>query len=593
MATLMERLAFLQKVPTLMKATADDETPCPGYLFEEIGKISHESVGCCQCLLEYLLDRLQGQSCHVKLKVLKILLHLCSHGSPHFVTELRRNATFIQEVTVYSGPPDPIHGSALYQKVRATAQDLASQLFSDTVAPLPALSPCEAATPTMGMGSESVPRSGMQGFGYSPRRHASGGGTFLDKIQKAAEVVASAVLPPTEHQGIRLHDNHYRAVVAPSAAVEVAVPACTYNLPSHGLKAARRCPGQAGGGWEESDSGHSSHDSSQENGDVSRASVGGSSKSGTGSHSGASRESGDLAERVEAMHLGDCCQETMLISSLTEGSKVFLSREETQHFIKECATLNCEVVVELLCRRLQDPAHTVQMRVLCAVACLMSSDLLSLDHIFSITQKHLVQLSEGPAGPVANKATKLLRQFEALTAGQLGVARRTVTVAPATASPLLPDDSSKLPGGASLPAPSRGRTGPQDEPLSSTGQQCWRSEGRSERVEPEDQRAPSNSRDSEPEGQTDSAPAAPTDRLSIFSGMELVTRGKTVCTLPAQTDCEPGALAPGPAVQDPSGDPHRAIHPPHPPHPNTSSTPPSHTPPHSRQQLSAFSFLNV
>lgn len=63
-----------------------------------------------------------------------------------------------------------------------------------------------------------------------------GSDSLLDKIQKAAEVVASAVLPPTEHQGIRLHENHYRAVVAPSAAIEVAVPACAYNLPTHGPK---------------------------------------------------------------------------------------------------------------------------------------------------------------------------------------------------------------------------------------------------------------------------------------------------------------------------------------------------------------------
>lgn len=27
------------KVPILMKATADDENPCPGYLFQEIGSI--------------------------------------------------------------------------------------------------------------------------------------------------------------------------------------------------------------------------------------------------------------------------------------------------------------------------------------------------------------------------------------------------------------------------------------------------------------------------------------------------------------------------------------------------------------------------
>lgn len=61
---------------------------------------------------------------------------------------------------------------------------------------------------------------------------SSGSDSLLDKLQKAAEVVASAVLPPTEHQGIRLYDNHYRAVVTPTAPIEVAVPACSYNLPA-------------------------------------------------------------------------------------------------------------------------------------------------------------------------------------------------------------------------------------------------------------------------------------------------------------------------------------------------------------------------
>ncbi|XP_031691114.1 AP-4 complex accessory subunit Tepsin isoform X2 [Oncorhynchus kisutch] len=409
MATFMERLSFLQKVPTLMKATADDEKPCPGYLFEDIGKISQESTGCGQCLLEYLLERLQVESCHVKIKVLKIFVHLCGHGSPHFLTELRRNSTFIQQASVYSGPLDPIHGTAMYQKVRATAQELARLLFTETVSVQSSTSPCKLAMVNMGMGSESAHGSRMQGFGYSPGKNTTSGETLMDKIRKATEFVASAVLPPMEHQGIRLHDNHYRAVLAPSGPVEVAVPACAYTVPPHRPKVSQRCPGQVGGGWEEIDSSHcSSHNSCQETADHCQISGGGSSNSGgTGSQSGASRESsGDLSERVEAMQLGDCGQEMALIRRMTEGSKVFLSREENQHFIKECSTLNCEVVVELLSRRLQDPSQTAQMRALCAVACLMTSDLLSLEQIFGVTQRRLVQLSEGPPGPVANKTIK-------------------------------------------------------------------------------------------------------------------------------------------------------------------------------------------
>ncbi|XP_067100756.1 AP-4 complex accessory subunit Tepsin [Osmerus mordax] len=565
MATFMERLAFLQNVPTLMKATADDENPCPGYLFQEIGKISQESPGCGQCLLEYLLERLQVDSCHVKLKVLKLFVHLCGHGSQPFLTELRRNSTFIQQAAVYSGPPDPIHGTALYQKVRTTAQELASLLFTDTGSSQNCLSPCTPATPTMGMGSESSHRSGMQGFGYSPGKRVTGSDTILDKIQKAAEVVASAVLPPTEHQGIRLHDNHYRAVAAPAAPIEVAVPACAYTMPPHKPKASKRCPGQVGGGWEEIDSGHSSsHNSSQENAANSRVSGGGSSKSGgTDSQSGASRESGDLSERVEAMQLGDCGQEVALISRLVEGSRVFLSREESQHFIKECSILNCEVVVELLSRRLQDPSNTVQMRALCAVACLMTSDLLSLEQILGATQRRLAQLSEGSPGPVANKATKILRQFEALMGGAKSAARRDAAPdsvppsAPSYSAPLLlthPVDftTSHLESDPqSKPPPLLTPPPPMPCPEGDYGRSLYDDEEdeEEETLTPQNDyplEGPTGSRTMEPQlpGFQNERGALPflehqpqqpcVGRLSLFTGMELVTRPG--CTLEREGD---------------------------------------------------------
>uniref|UniRef100_A0A672MBS3 TEPSIN adaptor related protein complex 4 accessory protein n=1 Tax=Sinocyclocheilus grahami TaxID=75366 RepID=A0A672MBS3_SINGR len=375
----------MSQVPTLMRATSDDESPCPGYLFEEIGKISHESVGCCQCLLEYLLERLQVESCHVKLKVLKILLHLCGHGPPHFLTELRRNATFIQEV-----------------------------------------------------------------------------------------------------------------------------------IASH------RCLGQAGGGWEETDSGHSSsHNSSQETAEASQTSLGGSSKSGgSGSHSGASPESGDLSERVEAIQF--CGQETALINRLSSGSKVFLSREESQHFIKECSTLNCEVVVELLSRKLQDHTQIVQMRALCALACLISSDFLSLDHIYNIIHKHLAQLSEGTTGPVANKATKLLRQFEALL-GCVTNSKCDRAGCPTSASSSLSDQPSEsitvpfVPGqlGDTLTSVIPSEETPSTHHLQ--GNSTAPGSHMKRKQEDGEYRYTETSKISEP------------PRLSLFSGMELVNRSKPVC----------------------------------------------------------------
>uniref|UniRef100_A0A8C8YU42 AP-4 complex accessory subunit Tepsin n=1 Tax=Prolemur simus TaxID=1328070 RepID=A0A8C8YU42_PROSS len=352
---LRDRLSFLQRLPVLLKGTSDDDVPCPGYLFEEIAKISHESLGSSQCLLEYLLNRLYSSSGHVKLKVLKILLYLCSHGSSSFLLILKRNSSFIQEATALAGPPDPLHGNSLYQKVRAAAQDLGSTLFSDTKLPLPPSQP-PGALPPAGMGSQSRPHSSLQGFGYSQE---------------------------------------------------------------WGHTAVRHQPGQAGGGWEELDSGPSSQNSSQ-NSDPSRASDSGS-RSGSDSHSRASREPGDLADRAEAS--SDCQQELSLVRTVTQGPCAFLSREEAQHFIKECGLLNCEAVLALLIRHLGGTSECTQMRTLSAIASLGGTDLLPQEHILLLSRPRLQELSMGSPGPVTNKATKILRHFEA-SCGQLPPARR-------------------------------------------------------------------------------------------------------------------------------------------------------------------------
>ncbi|XP_008165889.4 AP-4 complex accessory subunit tepsin isoform X1 [Chrysemys picta bellii] len=411
-APLRDRLGFLSRLPTVMKGTSDDDVPCPGYLFEEITKISYDSPGSSQCLLEHLLNRLQNNSCHVKLKVLKILLYMCTHGSSQFLQQLKRNSTFIQEAAVFAGPPDPLHGNSLYQKVRAAAQDLAGALFSDTLSPPPSAQPCRPLPPT-GMGSKPSPCRSFQGFGFTGEKSSSpsAGEALLATIQKAAEVVASAVLPSPEFPPPcprELQDDAYQPVTAPSPGKSCVVPPKPPAPAAHSLRVSHQ-PGQAGGGWEETDSGHSSQNSSQENGELSRTSDS-YSKSGSDSPSGASRELGNITERVE----GDCLQELSLVTALTRGSKVFLTREEAQHFIKECGLLNCEVVLELLSRMLQDPSQLVCMRSMCAISSLLCSDLLAHEQISGITRPHLQQLSQRTPGPVANKATKLLRQFEAL-----------------------------------------------------------------------------------------------------------------------------------------------------------------------------------
>uniref|UniRef100_A0A670HU10 TEPSIN adaptor related protein complex 4 accessory protein n=1 Tax=Podarcis muralis TaxID=64176 RepID=A0A670HU10_PODMU len=460
----------------------------PGYLFEEMAKISHESAGSSHCLLEYLLNRLQSNSCNVKLKVLKILLHMCSHGSSYFLLQLKRNASFIQEATVFAGPPDPLHGNSLYQKVRVTAQDLASALFSDVLLPQPvAIPPKEL--PSTGMGSRPSPHGSLQGFGF-------------------------------ERSGSVTHQ-----------------------------------PGLAGGGWEELDSGQSSQNSLQENSELSRTSDS-YSKSGSDNHSGA-LEPGSIAERTDAENLGDCLQEVSLVSKLTRGSKVFLTREETQHFIKECGLLNCEVVLAILNRTLKDPSECVCMRAMCAIYSLMCSDLLSHDQILAITQQHLQELSQESPGPVANKATKILRQFEALSRSH-PTSKTSSPVpghcAPARATPKRPDDLladtmpfaeeailkplSLVPQPSQVPEVLTRAVHPSEGQMLEPG-----SSGQLGISQPPElgQRGP-ECRLPNPEPQEDRPPRGdPDGTVSLFAGMELVAPSSMILADALEQECIPPA----------------------------------------------------
>ncbi|NWR66356.1 AP4AT protein, partial [Bucorvus abyssinicus] len=523
-------LSLLLQLPVLLRSTADDDVPCPGYLFEEIAKISHESPGSSQCLLEYLLNRLQSSSCRVKLKVLKILLHTSAQGSPQFIQQLKRNVCFIREAAVFAGPPDPLHGNSLNQKVRAAAQDLASVLFSDAPLPQPAGPPARPLPPT-GMGSSPSPCGSLQGFGFSGEKSssASTGEALLSTIQRAAEAVAHAVLPSLEGPQPRhgeLHEDAYQPVRAPSPARSPPgarkPPAATA---AHSTRVSHQ-PGLAGGGWEEADSGHSSQDSSQGNGDLSRTSDS-CSKSGSDSHSGASRELGHGAERVDADSLGDCVREVSLVSVLTRGPRVFLTREEAQHFVKECGLLNCEVVLELLGRALEDPSDSVRMRSMCAISALMCSDLLSLDQIFAVTRQHLQQLSQGSPGPVANRATKILRQFEALCSGQPSLKSSVDPVGSAPCAGDLLTDTPPLPGESVLTplSPALLTMAPGQEPELDA-----ETHGQPGAAVPSGPRERGTVRTLA----TDTvATPAPPRSLSLFAGMELVARpGAVLCLDP-------------------------------------------------------------
>ncbi|XP_071066945.1 AP-4 complex accessory subunit tepsin isoform X2 [Dasypus novemcinctus] len=595
---LRDRLSFLHRLPVLLKGTSDDEAPCPGYLFEEIARnlarVPGQQPVPAGVPAEPAAERLRPRE--TQSEVLKILLYLCSHGSSSFLLILQRNSALIQEAAGFAGPPDPLHGNSLYQKVRVAAQDLGSALFSNTLSPLPSPQPPRPPPPT-GMGPQARPQSALQGFGFSKDagRPGSAGGALLSTIQRAAEAVASAVRPGPEGPSTprpALRDDAYQPAVTPAANLGLPAPGEVHPGTTLGARA-RHQPGRAGGGWEEADGGPGSQGSSQEDGDT-------GSRSSSDGHSAASRELGDLGERTDSAALSDCRREASLVGAVTRGPRAFLTRDEAQRFLRECGLLNCEAVLELLLHQLGGPGECTRMRALSAISCLGGADLLAQEHVLVHARPRLQQLSAGSPGPVTSKATKILRHLEASCQPQPPPQR--LPAEPGPLGPATPDTCAGLsdlladtepfaggqpflrplrlspcsPQGAAHPPPPGAHL--DSSPVSGPSSGLGSAREAEARLTGSGGQGPGSGQDpsgrAPPNGGLGCSPGCPRTATadlsssSLFAGMELVA-----CPCPVRT----GAAAEKPTPPDPAP---RAA-----PAPAPTAAPGS--------QLSAFAFLNT
>lgn len=154
------------------------------------------------------------------------------------------------------------------------------------------------------------------------------------------------------------------------------------------------------------------------------------------------------------------------------------------------------------------------MRVLSALAALGGSDLLAPEHTLLLAQTRLCELSSGTPGPVANKATKILRHLEAscrqqpLTSGS-PTPPPSQAVAHGGVSDLLADTAPFSEGPASLQPLHPSPQGPASPSLLNTR-------------EPEDRPASSGGLDAGSGQGTEGPVGGPG---SLFAGMELVVHG--------------------------------------------------------------------
>ncbi|XP_077980197.1 AP-4 complex accessory subunit tepsin-like [Glandiceps talaboti] len=417
----VDKVAFMNKLPILLKATSDDNNPTPGYMYQEITNISFESNGYCQCLLDYLVDRLEKKSFHVKLKVLRIIKHVVVNGNQMFTLGLRRSAKGIKDATNFTGPPDPLHGNSPYIAVRKAAEELSEILF-DTERKGKQSQDSQTSLSAPGIGSSgNLSTTRMEGFGNTvdaPKKTFSE--SVLENIKDFAEnmmdpyaLVASKTQDEKlrEYQLIEDIDNESSNVsTAPKYTLSSkgeykAVDVTQTSVPSNpdvqrvqqsGKLSSNYKPGKAGGGWEE-----------ERDGSNGRTSNGSEQKS---------KDSTDLAEKLESVSVTDWSQETQLVEEITSpgGVKPIPSRDALTKFTKRSATLNCVKIVELLNDKLTDPSSQVQLKSLCVLEYLLKADLVSTEDMSSCLKTNLQRLSQGSQGSALTKAKKILRQLESM-----------------------------------------------------------------------------------------------------------------------------------------------------------------------------------
>lgn len=165
----------------LNKATSADDVPTPGYMFTEIAK-STGDVNACQQLADYLIKKLERDNPQVKVKVLRIIRHVCDTGKPEFRRAVQKRADVVKSCLQYRGTPDPLKGDAPNKAVRDEADAAIKSVFSsDSSANAYGLS-TEPAKKMQGFGSDSAAGGGgdsysgrMGGFGNESSYGGSGG----------------------------------------------------------------------------------------------------------------------------------------------------------------------------------------------------------------------------------------------------------------------------------------------------------------------------------------------------------------------------------------------------------------------------------
>lgn len=258
---------FASYYPLLNKATTDNDTPTPGYVYEEINKLSHQSPGHRQLLVDFLLARLHSSSWPGKQKVIRIFQHLCTRGHRGVRISLRGQDGELRKAAATGGPPDPLLANTPQLFLSSAIQELLTQLFDSKTMKedeqwLAGKDKAEEGSISQsiapqGYGSHGV-KGKYEGFGSSPNAPSE---SLVTQVRGMVERVMSTSGDTNTLDLLKGDKGDYQPLSLPSlGSVPPSQPAPQPHIQllsaSQKSKYKAHKRGRAGGGWESDEDTH-------------------------------------------------------------------------------------------------------------------------------------------------------------------------------------------------------------------------------------------------------------------------------------------------------------------------------------------------
>lgn len=176
-----------------------------GYIFVELGKLTHSDVTVCEKLAEALAKKLEKGDAVMKWKALALMKNVSKSGRPEFRRCLQRHVDAIKACLAYKTALDPLRGDEPSRRVRDTAKEALEAIFDSSTSS--GLSSAAGSRIT-GMGggpsgagayppaASSYPPAGGSGSAFPPA-HRPGASTGFTAPAFTAPAFGSGALPGT------------------------------------------------------------------------------------------------------------------------------------------------------------------------------------------------------------------------------------------------------------------------------------------------------------------------------------------------------------------------------------------------------------